>query len=39
MARAVYVCIVTFFGLVLYVCRVDGDTTLFLFRSVVDLIK
>ncbi len=37
--RAVNVCIVTLFGLVLNVSGVDGNTTLLLFRSVVDLIE
>ena len=38
-SRAVYVSIVTLVGLILYVSRVDGDTTLFFFRSSVDLIE
>ena len=38
-ARAVNVCIVTALGLVLNVSGVDGNTTLFLFRSVVDLVE
>ena len=37
MARAVNVCIVTFFSLILNVCRVDGDTAFTLFRSLIDI--
>ena len=37
MARAVNVCIVTSFSLVLNVCSVDGNTTLSLFRSLIDV--
>ncbi|MCY1551795.1 hypothetical protein D9M68_881510 [compost metagenome] len=36
-ARAVYVCVVTDRGIVFNVGGVDGDTTCFFFRSVVDL--
>jgi hypothetical protein len=38
-ARAVNVSVVTLFGLILNVSGVDGDTTLFLFGSVVDLVE
>ena len=38
-AWAVYVCIVTVLGLILNVSGVDGDTTLFLFWGVIDLIE
>ena len=38
-SRTVNVCIVTLFCLILNVSRVDSDTTLFLLRSVVDLVK
>ena len=38
-AWAVYVSIVALLCLVLYVSGVDGDTTLLLFRSIVDLIE
>ncbi len=37
--RTVYVCVVTFFSLVLYVCCVDGDTTFFFFWSIVDRVE
>ena len=35
-ARGVHVCVVALFGLVLHVSDVNGDTTLFFFRSLVD---
>src|SRR5690554_1092328 len=38
-ARAVYVCVVTSRGIVLYVRGRDGDTTRTLFRCVIDLIE
>ena len=38
-ARAVHVSVVTLLGLVLNVSGVDGDTALFLFRGVVDLVE
>ena len=37
--RTVYVCIVTFSCFVLNMSRVNGDTTLFLFRSIINLIE
>ena len=37
--RAVYVSIVTLFCLILDVRSIDGDTTLFLLRSIINLIK
>ncbi len=39
MSGAVDVCIVSLCSLILDVRRVDGDTTLFLFGSLVDLIE
>ena len=38
-ARAVNVCVVTIFGLVLYVGGVDGDTALLFLGGVVDRVK
>ena len=37
--RTVNVCIVTFCSFILDVSRVDSDTTLFLFRSIINLIE
>ena len=38
-SRAVYVCIVTLCGFIFYVRGVDGDTTLFFFGRIVDLVE
>ena len=39
MTRAVNVCIVTLVGFILDVSSVDGDTTLFFFGSVINLVE
>ena len=39
MARAVNVCVMSVLGLVLNVCGRDGDTTLSLFRSFIDILE